>query len=344
MHMTPRPTRLAALAALVALSGMATAQERLDRVEITGTAIKRLAGETALPVQVIGREEITKAGVTTAAELVARISASANNLTDGGSIGYGGFRDQMGFNGANLRGLGVSSTLVLLNGRRMANFASPGDAAGVDLNSIPAAAIQRVEVLLDGASALYGSDAIGGVINFITRKDYQGIEASVLAGKTSEGGGAKRSATLSAGVGDLARDRFNLMAVLDVQTTSALNASQRKFIKDLDIPGRLPDLLSSASFPGNVLLARSQFNILEADGFKANGKDVISTRRINPAAGSGCNPPASLYLPDGIGVKRVAPLTTCATSSSTPSPRRAAFSGAGCLISARVTRRLLRSR
>ncbi|MFX8242831.1 TonB-dependent receptor plug domain-containing protein, partial [Acinetobacter baumannii] len=89
----------------------------------------------------------------------------------GGSIGFGGYRDQMGLNAANLRGLGVSSTLVLLNGRRMANFASPGNAAGVDLNSIPAAAIQRVEILLDGASSLYGSDAIGGVINFITRRD-----------------------------------------------------------------------------------------------------------------------------------------------------------------------------
>jgi iron complex outermembrane receptor protein len=296
-----RPTAFAALAALATLCNPAAAQEKLDRVEVTGTAIKRLAGETALPVQVIGREEITKAGVTTAAELVARISAAANNLTDGGSIGAGGFRDQMGFNGANLRGLGVSSTLVLLNGRRMANFASPGDAAGVDLNSIPAAAIQRVEVLLDGASSLYGSDAIGGVINFITRKDYQGVEASLLAGNTREGGGAKRSATLSAGAGDLARDRFNLMAVLDLQTTTAVNALHRKFITDLDIPGRLPDLLSSASFPGNVLLSRSQFNSLEADGFKANGKDVISTRRINPSVGNGCNPPASLALPDGIG-------------------------------------------
>ena len=73
-----------------------------------------------------------------------------------------------------MRGLGVNSTLVLLNGRRMANFASPGDAAGVDLNNIPAAAIQRVEILLDGASALYGSDAVAGVMNFVTKTDYQG--------------------------------------------------------------------------------------------------------------------------------------------------------------------------
>ncbi|HEV6968344.1 TonB-dependent receptor [Roseateles sp.] len=305
---TPRVSRTALAATLMLLgAAQAQAQSTLERVEVTGSAIKRIEGETALPVQVITRAEIDKAGVTTAAELVARVAASANNLTDGGSVAYGGFRDQMGFNAANLRGLGVSSTLVLLNGRRMANFASPGDAAGVDLNSIPAAAIQRVEILLDGASSLYGSDAIGGVINFITRKDFSGIDLNVLAGNTTEGGGAnKRSATLAGGAGDFGRDGFNLFGVLDVQTTSSLNASRRKFIKALDIPGRLPDLLSSATFPGNIKLDQNldgseQRDLLIAEGFKANGRDVISSYTINPAAANGCNPPANLYLPDGIG-------------------------------------------
>jgi len=302
MKKPPCPSRTALAAALLALTAGAQAQDKLERVEITGSAIKRIEGETALPVQVITRAEIDKAGVTTAAELLARVSASANNLTDGGSVAYGGFRDQMGFNAANLRGLGVSSTLVLLNGRRVANFASPGDAAGVDLNSIPAAAIQRVEILLDGASSLYGSDAIGGVINFITRKDFAGVDISVLAGNTTEGGGAnKRSATLAGGAGDYARDGFNIFGVLDVQTTSSLNASRRKFIKDLDIPGRLPDLLSSATFPGNMRLSSYQLDTLQSEGFKTNGKTVIDSRTVNPAAATGCNPPANLYLPDGIG-------------------------------------------
>ncbi|MDR7296116.1 iron complex outermembrane receptor protein [Pelomonas aquatica] len=296
-----RPSRIAAAAAMLALAHAAQAQSTLERVEVTGTAIKRIEGETALPVQVITRGEIDKAGVTTAAELIARLSASANNLTDGGSVAYGGFRDQMGFNGANLRGLGVSSTLVLLNGRRMANFASPGDAAGVDLNSIPAAAIQRVEILLDGASSLYGSDAIGGVINFITRKDFSGVEINALAGNTTEGGGNKRSATLAGGFGEYARDGFNVMAVLDVQKTTSLNASRRKFIKELDIPGRLPDLLSSASFPGNIRLSNYQRDTLIEEGYKSNGKTVIDSKTVNPAAANGCNPPANLYLPDGIG-------------------------------------------
>ncbi|MGM9515628.1 TonB-dependent receptor [Roseateles sp. DB2] len=274
---------------------------QLQKVEITGSAIKRLESETALPVQVLRRQDIIKQGLTTAAEIVARLSASTNNMTDGGSVAYGGFRDQMGMNAANLRGIGVSSTLVLLNGRRMANFASPGDSAGVDLNNIPAAAIDRVEILLDGASALYGSDAIGGVINFITRKDYQGIELNASAGNTSEGGGGKRTASLAGGLGDLTRDGFNLFAVLDLQKTSTLNASQRQFISDLKIPETLPDLLSSASFPGNIRLSGSQLDTLIADGFSTNGKTVVSKRTINPAAATGCNAPASLYLPAGIG-------------------------------------------
>ncbi|MBP6902741.1 MAG: TonB-dependent receptor [Burkholderiaceae bacterium] len=293
-------------AVLLALAGGALAQTapaEPQRVEITGSAIKRIDGETALPVQVITREEFAKTGVTTAAEIVARIAASASNLTDGGSIGTGGFRDQMGFNGANLRGLGVSSTLVLLNGRRMANFASPGDAAGVDLNSIPAAAIERVEVLLDGASSLYGSDAIGGVINFITRKNFSGLDLSASASNTTEGGGAnKRAATMAGGWGDLARDGFNVIGVLDLQKTSRLNALDRQFINDLKIPERLPDLLSSASFPGNIRLSRYQYNVLAGEGYSSNGVSVIDNRSaVNPAAARGCNPPASLYLPEGIG-------------------------------------------
>ena len=312
MIRTHRPSsrfapRATAQAVLLCLAGApAWAQQppvdaQLQKVEITGSAIKRLESETALPVQVLTRQDIVKQGLTTAAEIVARLSASANNLTDGGSVAYGGFRDQMGMNGANLRGIGVSSTLVLLNGRRMANFASPGDAAGVDLNNIPAAAIQRVEVLLDGASALYGSDAIGGVINFITRKDYQGVELNASTGNTTEGGGGKRTASIAGGFGDLTRDGFNVFAVLDLQKTSPLNASQRKFIDELEIPKNLPDLLSSASFPGNLILSSTQRDTLIKDGFSTNGKTVISSKTINPAAATGCNAPASLYLPAGIG-------------------------------------------
>ncbi|MEK8047201.1 TonB-dependent receptor [Ideonella margarita] len=293
----------AALLAVLAAGATATlAQEAASpqKVEITGSAIKRLDGETALPVQIITREEIAKTGATTASEIMAKLSANTNALTDGGSIGTGGFHDQTGFNAANLRGIGVSSTLVLLNGRRMANFASPGDDAGVDLNNIPAAAIQRVEVLLDGASAIYGADAIGGVINFITRSDFQGLELNAQLGATQEGGAGKRAFSIAGGFGDLSKDGFNVMGVFEVQRTGSLSTSQRKFISDLKIPERLPHLLSSATSPGNIRLSSSQRDLLQSEGFSTNGTDVIVNRTINLSAPT-CNAPHTLYLPNGIG-------------------------------------------
>ncbi|NVD69253.1 TonB-dependent receptor [Duganella sp. BJB1802] len=300
-----RSVRLALSAGAVAglLGQAALAQEAptnptvLPRVEITGSAIRRIESETALPVQVITREEIEKAGVTTASELMARVSANVGGLTDGASITDG--HDQRGFNSANLRGIGTSSTLVLLNGRRMANFASPGDDTGVDLNNIPAAAIQRVEVLLDGASALYGTDAIGGVINFITRKDFQGVELNAYGAKTDEGGAGKRTATLTAGTGDLARDGYNVFAVVDLQRTDALSTSQRKFIDKLQIPERLPHLLSGFTSPANIRLTGAQRDYLNDNGFTLNGKP-LTNRTINLSVPN-CAPPANLYLPAGIG-------------------------------------------
>ncbi|MCY4745820.1 TonB-dependent receptor [Pelomonas sp. UHG3] len=252
----------AALLTVTALTAHAQDQ-KLERVEVTGSSIKRIDGEAALPVDVIKRADIDKAGVTTAAELLQKITSNVGGLTDGASVTdqTGG---QRGFNGANLRGLGVSSTLVLLNGRRLANFASPGDNAGVDLNNIPTGAIQRVEVLKDGASAIYGTDAMGGVINFITRKDYQGADLSVYGLRTQDGGAGKTTFSASGGFGDLARDRFNVFAALDVQQLDALDASQRDFIQAYSLPTRLPPQTSSNSFPANVDLTSGQLSALNA--------------------------------------------------------------------------------
>jgi iron complex outermembrane receptor protein len=269
-----------------------------QRIEITGSLIKRIDGEGALPVQTITREDIDKLGVTTAAELMGKISAASNGLTDGASINIGGY-DQRGFNSANLRGIGTSSTLVLLNGRRMANFASPGDDAGVDLNNIPSAAIRRIEILLDGASALYGTDAIGGVINFITRSDYEGVELNAYGGTTTEGGADKATVSAAVGMGTLAKDGFNLFAVIDLQHTGALRTSQRGFIADLHVPERLPHLLSGFTSPANIRLGSDQRDFLQENNFTIHGKPIVN-RTINLSAPD-CNPPANLYLPTGIG-------------------------------------------
>jgi iron complex outermembrane recepter protein len=270
--------------------------KQLDEVYVTGSRLKRVDSETALPVEIVSRAEIEERGVTTAAEIVKSLSANTAPLGDGASI-TAGTSGQRGFNGANLRGVGVSSTLILLNGRRLANFASPGDEAGVDLNNIPAGAIERVEVLKDGASALYGSDAIGGVINFITRKNYQGLDLSLSAADTGEGGAEKQTATISGGFGDMETDQYNVFGVVDVQHLGALRSSQRDFIAQRPLATLLPALLSSNTYPANVDISSAQRNALIAAGLLPAG---TTRNRINPSS-PGCNPPATVYSPRGPG-------------------------------------------
>ena len=143
--------------------------QKLDRVEVTGSLIKRIEGETSLPVTTLNISDLEKAGVTNAEQAVKFITQQQGGTVTSGSVS--------GTNGAasyaDLRSLGANRTLVLLNGRRVVQ--NPFSTTAVDLNTLPTSSLERIEVLPDGASATYGTDAIAGVINFITRKEYQGI-------------------------------------------------------------------------------------------------------------------------------------------------------------------------
>ena len=125
---------------------------------------------------------------------------------------------------ADMRGLGSNKTLILLNGRRVANNAFDGSAP--DLNMIPFAAIDRIEVLRDGASSLYGTDAIGGVINFITRKDYTGLTISAGYDKPQHGGGQKSNFNIGFGLGDLADKGFNVWGFVDYEKSKRIAGDQ----------------------------------------------------------------------------------------------------------------------
>jgi iron complex outermembrane receptor protein len=153
---------------------VALAQQVLEHVEVTGSLIKRSEAETALPVTIIDAEDLKKAGVTTVEQAMSFVAQNQSRVNTSNSIDT--FRGGASF--ADLRALGPQRTLVLLNGQRVVN--NPYENVGVDLNAIPAVAIDRIEVLRDGASAIYGTDAIAGVVNIITRSEYQGISVAEL--------------------------------------------------------------------------------------------------------------------------------------------------------------------
>ena len=210
-------TALAAQAYCVqAMAQTSTGTQQLERVEVTGSNIKRLTAETASPVQVYTRNDIKQTGANTVRQVLDTITATTTNeLRDDGST----TSFAAGATGVSLRGLGKSATLVLLNGRRVAFYplADGAKETFVNTDAIPADAIERIEVLKDGASAVYGSDAMAGVINIITRRDYQGVGLSAAyQSPVSPALGKQKTVGVIAGLGDFAKDRYNVMANLEV--------------------------------------------------------------------------------------------------------------------------------
>ena len=198
-------------ASVIATTAHAQQAQRVEKIEVTGSNIKRVDQETVAPVEIITREQIERTGQATVAEVLRNIPANT-----GGSYGEN-FANSFasGSAGISLRGLGQKTTLVLLNGRRTAGygFAQNLQDSFVDLNSIPTSAVERIEILKDGASAIYGSDAIAGVVNIILRKDYKGVEISGQTGYYEGKHDYRFNAT--AGWGDLARDRWSAFATFD---------------------------------------------------------------------------------------------------------------------------------
>lgn len=208
----------------------ASSAQTLDTVTVTGSRIKRTDIETSLPVTIVQKAEIEAQGITSAEQLLQFLNIAGNgsdNLVAQVGVGSDEMRGNNGVSGANLRGQGADATLVLLNGRRVATHGLRGQA--VDLNSIPFAAIDRVEVLRDGASAVYGTDAIGGVINFITRTDYQGITVNFGADVTQNGGGNIYNYSLLGGVGDIDEDRWNVWGTVAWKKNEILTGTDRDF-------------------------------------------------------------------------------------------------------------------
>jgi iron complex outermembrane receptor protein len=263
------------------------------RVDVTGSSIKRIEGETALPVTVMTRDEIDRTGAQSVYDLLQYVSS--NN--SGGAINVTNVIGAQTYstNTASLRGLGGQNTLVLMNGKRLVTSGGEFQGVyGVNLDAIPYAAIERVEILKDGASAIYGSDAIGGVINFILRQDFTGVEATAYYGEPtrSEGDGSIFNASVTAGWGDLAKDRFNVFVSPYYQQQDPLNGNQRNFSdSSVDLERGLLGV-SGNTFPAHITTGG-----IGTPGYPncAPGIDIPDFGRCfyDPAADSGVN-----ILPD----------------------------------------------
>ena len=208
------------------------ATQELQRVIVTGSNIKRTDTETASPVQVLTRSDIEKTGKQTIQEVLRGITADGQgSISSSFSNGFAS-----GSAAVSLRGLGVNSTLVLVNGRRMTTYglADDGTRNFVDINSLPLEAVDRIEVLKDGASAIYGADAVGGVINVILRSNYTGASIGGSYGQTGHSDGQTTRAFGTLGFGNIDTDKYNVFFSLEASSQKNIFSKDRGFIGSSD--------------------------------------------------------------------------------------------------------------
>jgi iron complex outermembrane recepter protein len=291
--MKPQPplSSLRALVGALALVGLASHAfaQSSERVVITGSSIKRIANEGALPIQVITRAELSRQGIASAEQLISQLNLNGNgldNLAGNADVVDGAARGNNGATSANLRGQGSNATLILLNGRRVASHGLNGGT--VDLNQIPFAAIERVEVLKDGASAIYGTDAIGGVINFILRTNFTGGRLGLLVDVPQQEGGEIYGANIVAGFGDLDTQGFNVLATLNVQDNKKLRGDQRAFVNTYQPDrGLAPDTRGAPI--ATVFAQTTYYSLISRDNVNTTGRgagpvdfaDPTGTLRVN---------------------------------------------------------------
>jgi iron complex outermembrane receptor protein len=195
----------------------------LQTVVVTGTLIARPAAETAEAITIVKADALKNQGIVNVEQAINTLTSAAPTINISSAVGsFSG-----GGTYADLRGLGNGRTLVLLDGQRLATDANDGNA--VDLSGIPFSAIDSVQVLREGASALYGSDAIAGVINFITKRNYQGAEVQFNVDEPQEQGGSSGYGNFTFGHGDLVSDGYNVMLTGSYTEQQQLRATQRSF-------------------------------------------------------------------------------------------------------------------
>lgn len=278
-------------------------EARVETVIVTGSSIRRRVTESAAPLQIFTAEEITREGIANPEQLVMFLTANGtglDNLASNADVVAGQARGNNGASSANLRGQGSAGTLVLLNGRRVAAHGLNGGA--VDINQIPLAAIERVDVLKDGASAIYGTDAIGGVINFITKRNVTGVTINASTDQTQDGGGAINRASIVAGFGDLDTQSFNIWAAVSFAQNEELRGDERDFVDTFQVnrglsvdtrgtpfatifPLNAGPLVSSVSLLGGTTTAAGLAPFLPGTTIRASGGVNV----LDLPGGAGCD-------------------------------------------------------
>lgn len=244
----------------------AEATTTLDRIQVTGSRISRAEVATSQPIFSLTREEIQAQGLTSIGDVIQNLTANGSALnTTSNNGGNGETR-------VSLRNLGSARTLVLVNGRRWVGGTGLGGA--VDLNTIPSAAVERIEVLKAGASAIYGSDAIAGVVNVILRTDFQGAEANAYVGQYDKGDGFKQSYDLTIGNTD---DRFSTMFGVGYVKEEPVGAGDREI-------SEFPIIRTGTSF-GSSTSPNGRFGLCTGDIDPVSGRCSVGETRPNGTAG-----------------------------------------------------------
>jgi iron complex outermembrane recepter protein len=268
MTLTHRPTRsLALFLALAALPGLLQAQTRppsspadadeavrVQQFVVTGSNIRRLDMEKIAPVTVIDQTAMEARNAVVPVDLLTSLPSVVNLPENETRLGSSGARGDNA--NINLRNLGATATLILVNGRRMAiNPMTAGLSQAVNVNQLPTRGVERIEVLRDGASAIYGSDAVGGVINYVLKREFDGAEASVRYGWPEHGGGESVLGTYTFG-GSLAGGRGRFFGTVEALYRDAIFLVERDFSRTADSSARAEPPFNAAGGPFDARSAR----------------------------------------------------------------------------------------
>lgn len=283
------------------LKKLAEQEAKEEVITVTGSTIERKTLTTPAPLTILNRDDLNAAGRSTVGDILQSLPAQSNAINAQANNGGDGSTR------VDIRGLGTARTLTLLNGRRIVPGGTGADAS-VDLNAIPLAVIERVEVLKDGASAVYGSDAIGGVVNIITRTDFDGTEANLYSGVAQRGDGFTYDASFVTGH-NAENKKGNIIFSAGIQSQDSVFAGERSFSafdKTFDFKTGLETKSGSPNIPGGRIATRTITNGTDFNGDgKPDGKNLcglVTTHDPDPVKdAANFGKPIALCTSDGRG-------------------------------------------